>query len=67
MTLRSPLRCRVRLLGRLAIVATTATLPGCAQPGYSGSSTPGSDVVGGGGHMDDVYREIYRPGTGTNF
>lgn len=47
-----------------------AALSACAQTsgtGGSGSTTPANDIVGGGGQMDAVYREIYHPGSGTNF
>jgi hypothetical protein len=43
-----------------------AGLVACAQPGERGSA-PASDVLGSGGHLDDVYRQIYHPGSGTQF
>lgn len=51
----------------LLAVAFSLSLAACAQgPGTdrvaSTSPTAGSDVVGGGGHMDQVYRQIYTPG-----
>jgi hypothetical protein len=30
-------------------------------------SRSSSEVVGGGGHMDEVYRAIYTPGRGTDW
>jgi hypothetical protein len=35
--------------------------------GGSGSSMPVNDLVGGGGQIDQTYREIYHPGRGTKF
>jgi len=61
-------------LGRTLILsaglAALAGLAACAQPGgtgRSGSTMPANDVVGGGGQIDDVYRQIYHPGRGTQF
>lgn len=62
----SPLR-RMRLLALAAAVAGLGAMPGCAQSGLSGSSTPAGDVVGGGGKTDELYRQIYTPGRGTDF
>ena len=45
-----------------------AGLAACAPPGGgTGSTTPANDVVGGGGQIDAVYRQIYHPGSGTQF
>jgi hypothetical protein len=47
-----------------------AGLVACAQPGErgsSGSTGSASDALGSGGHLDDVYRQIYHPGSGTQF
>lgn len=42
----------------------------CAQPsgvGASGSTMPAHDTLGAGGQTDNVYRQIYHPGSGTDF
>lgn len=52
----------------LSVLATVAS--GCAQPppeaAVSGSSVPKAstapDIAGGGGAIDEVYRQIYTPG-----
>lgn len=57
-----------RALIAWTVLAAVASVAACAPPGGgSGSSTPGNGVVGGGGHIDQTYREIYQPGSGTNF
>jgi len=49
-------------------LAALASVAACAPAGGgSGSSTPANNVVGGGGQIDQTYREIYQPGSGTNF
>jgi hypothetical protein len=53
-----------------AVFLAASGLAACAQPGErgaSGSTGPASDVLGSGGHLDDVYRQIYHPGRGTQF
>jgi hypothetical protein len=42
-------------------------LAGAPADGGSGSSMPVNDLVGGGGQIDQTYREIYHPGRGTKF
>jgi hypothetical protein len=47
-----------------------AGLAACVSPGArsaSGSTAPASDVLGSGGPTDDLYRQIYHPGSGTQF
>ncbi|HEX6842730.1 MAG TPA: hypothetical protein VF113_14440 [Stellaceae bacterium] len=68
MTGRQRHTARTRALIAWAVLAAAASVAACAPPGGgSGSSTPGDDVVGGGGQIDQTYREIYQPGSGTNF
>jgi hypothetical protein len=40
-----------------ALLAAAVTLGGCVQ----GSCPPGEDVVGCGGHWDQIYRQISYP------
>jgi len=58
---------RTRALIVWTALAALAGLAACAPAGGSGSSTPANDVVGGGGQLDQVYRQIYTPGRGTDF
>jgi hypothetical protein len=64
-------RARMALRRTLMVSAGVAALAGlaaCAQPGGgAGSTTPANDVVGGGGQIDVFYRQIYHPGSGTQF
>ena len=50
----------------LLALAFSVSLAACAQTDTnrvaSTNPTAGADVVGGGGHMDQVYRQIYTPG-----
>lgn len=48
---------RIRAVVLFALIAMAATLGGCAQ----GNCPPGEDVVGCGGHWDNVYRGISYP------
>ena len=57
-----------------AFGAATAPRPGpfiAKQASQLASTTPmvsgTADVVGGGGHQDQLAREIYRPGSGTSW
>ena len=51
-----------------AALAALAGLAACEPAaGLAGSSTPPSDVLGAGGQIDQTYREIYHPGSGTDF
>ena len=59
---------RTRALIVWAALAALAGVASCAPTsGRSGSSTPVNDLVGGGGRIDQTYREIYHPGSGTDF
>lgn len=66
---RETMTLRRTLILSAAFVAL-AILAACAQPGNPGrsaSTTSGQDVLGSGGRTDDVYRQIYHPGSGTQF
>ena len=61
-------------LARLAAIGlVTSSLAACADlgPSRSASNAPLSgssvDVVGAGGPQDDVARQIYHPGSGTDW
>ena len=61
-------------LAHLAVIGVVASsLAACANfaPSRSASSAPFSgssvDVVGAGGPQDDVARQIYHPGSGTDW
>jgi len=58
-----------RTLIAAVALAAPAAVAACTPPGGggSGSSAPANDVVGGGGQLDQAYRQIYTPGRGTNF
>ena len=60
-----------RLAARMQTLVMWTALAGvtacAAAGGGSGSSMPANNVVGGGGQIDQTYREIYHPGSGTNF
>lgn len=42
--------------------ATDTNMSGSSVPPATGAASSPGDVVGGGGPMDKVYREIYTPG-----
>ncbi len=65
---------RMTRLARMAAIGLVALgLAACADDGQprSASNAPGSgssvDVVGGGGQQDDLARQIYHPGSGTDW
>jgi hypothetical protein len=64
---------RTPMPARLAAIALVAfSLAACADVGHSRSasnSPSGSsvDVVGAGGPQDDLARQIYHPGSGTDW
>lgn len=65
---------RITRLARIAAIGLVASgLAACADLGYSRSASnaplSGSsvDVVGAGGPQDEIAREIYHPGTGTDW
>ena len=59
---------RTRILVGWTALAALAGLAACEPAvGLAGSSTPPNDLVGAGGQIDQTYREIYTPGSGTNF
>lgn len=39
-----------------------ADMARASVPPGSGASSAPADLVGGGGHLDEIYREIYTPG-----
>ena len=56
-----------RAAAQSVALGSFAILSACAgdSSGLAGSSVPtadNGDVVGGGGRMDEIYRQIYKPG-----
>jgi len=61
-------------LARLAAIGLlTLSMAACADVGHPRSAANGPasgssvDVVGGGGAQDDLARQIYHPGSGTDW
>jgi hypothetical protein len=56
-------------LARATAEAKARTSPMAAMPGVVSDASKGGrvDLVGTGGQQDDLAREIYRPGTGTDW
>ena len=52
------------LVSSVAACADLDLSRSASNPPFSGSSV---DVVGGGGPQDDVARQIYHPGSGTDW
>jgi hypothetical protein len=54
------------VLGGLMLPAALGACAGDRGAGSAGSTVPAAsdkaDVVGGGGHLDEIYRQIYSPG-----
>jgi len=55
-----------------ALGLAVLSLAACADAGYSRSAANGGlgssvDVVGGGGQQDEIARQIYHPGSGTDW
>lgn len=61
------LTCAIALLAALLAPFGLACCAPHTDYRGSGSTDPASDVVGGGGRLDQTYREIYHPGSGTGW
>lgn len=61
------LTCAVALLAALLAPFGLACCAPRSDSGGSGSTVAAPDVVGGGGRVDETYREIYHPGSGTGW
>jgi hypothetical protein len=55
------------LLGGLMLAAALGSCAGDRRVGSAGSTVPRAsddgNVVGGGGRLDEIYRQIYQPGS----
>lgn len=63
----APLTRAATLLAALAAPVGLACCAMATDPGGSGASAPASDALGTGGQLDQIYREIYHPGSGTQW